>query len=122
MSAPFSRSLRALGAEGAGGSPLVLTVATVLVGVWLAWAAFGRVTVWAVTDDARVEVAAAAHPVTATESGRVEASTVALGRAVAAGEVLVELDRALQERALAEEEARGAALAAELLALRVELD
>lgn len=122
MSAPFSRSLRALGAEGAGGGPVVLAVAIVLLAGWIAWAFFGRVTVWAVTPDARVEVAAAAHPVTATEAGRVEASTLALGRVVAAGEVLVELDRALQERALAEETARRAALEAELGALRVELE
>ena len=59
MSAPFSRSLRALGAEGAGGSPVVLAVATLILLAWGAWALFGRVTVWAVTADARVEVAAA---------------------------------------------------------------
>ncbi len=122
MSAPFSRSLRALGAEGAGASPLVLGVAFLLLVGWLAWAVFGRVTVWAVTTDARVEVAAAAHPVTAMEPGRVEGSTLALGRRVEAGEVLVQLDSALQERALAEETARGDALVAELAAMEVEAE
>ncbi|MES2638398.1 MAG: HlyD family efflux transporter periplasmic adaptor subunit [Myxococcota bacterium] len=122
MSAPFSRSLRALGAEGAGVSPIGLGVAAVLLLAWALWFGFGRVTVWAVTDAARVEVDSAAHPVAATEVGRVVAAHLGLGREVVAGEVLVELDDTLQQHALAEEQARGEALAHALVALRGELD
>ncbi len=121
MSAPFSRSLRALGAEGAGASPLVIGVATALLAAWMGWFGFGRVTVWAVTDAARVEVDGAAHPVAATEQGRVITARLGLGREVVEGEVLVELDHALQQHALEEEQAHQQALDVELAALRGEL-
>jgi membrane fusion protein (multidrug efflux system) len=122
MSAPFSRSLRALGAEGTGGSPVVLAVATLLLVAWTGWFLLGRVTVWAVSDAARVEVDGAAHPVATSEAGRVTDVHLALGAEVAAGDILVELDRAREEHALAEEEAKQRALDAELAALRVELE
>lgn len=77
---------------------------------------------WAVSEDARVEVAAAAHPVAAAEAGRVERLMLELGRRVEAGDVLVELDRAMQEQALAEAVARREALAAERAALQVTAD
>ncbi|MDP2306324.1 MAG: HlyD family efflux transporter periplasmic adaptor subunit [Pseudomonadota bacterium] len=121
MSAPFSRSLRALGAEGAGASPLVIGVAAALLAAWMGWFGFGRVTVWAVTDAARVEVDGAAHPVSATEAGRVVSAHLGLGREVVEGEVLIELDHALQQHALEEEQAHQQALDVELAALRAEL-
>ena len=73
---------------------------------WLAWFGLGRVTVYEVSQRARLEAAVAARDVTSVQPGRLTVSTLQIGRRVQAGDVLVELDTASERLKLDEEVAR----------------
>jgi hypothetical protein len=62
MSATFSHSLRSLGADGFRHSIIGLLFAAVVLGSWLGWAFLARVTLYEVTDTARLEVDREIHP------------------------------------------------------------
>ncbi|MBL8726882.1 MAG: HlyD family efflux transporter periplasmic adaptor subunit [Planctomycetes bacterium] len=92
MPHPFPRSSRRLNLESRSGSWwLPLTLATLLL-VWLLWAALARVTIYAVSDSARLEVLQAACPVETSLAGSVAVTRIVLDASVQAGDVLVELD------------------------------
>jgi membrane fusion protein (multidrug efflux system) len=120
MAVPFSRTLRALEAEGRGRCVPALAV-LVLLGSWAAWGALARVPLWEVTETARLEVASAAHPITAVVGGRVVRTRLRLGQEVRAGEVVLVLDAEADRRALHEKQARRRALGERLTALRREI-
>lgn len=92
MSIPFHRSLRALAADGAHRSRRRLVLSTVLCSAWAVWFLLFRISVYAVSSGARVEVGGAMHPIEPVVDGRVVSSKLALDRQVEAGEVLVQLD------------------------------
>jgi membrane fusion protein (multidrug efflux system) len=121
MPTTFSRTLRSLDADAPSRRRGVLLAAAVLLagGCWLA---FGRVTVYELSGSARVEVRHAAHTVAAAVGGKVRNTYLTLGRQVAAGEVLVELDAEAERLALAERRARLAALTTRRQALRQEIE
>lgn len=121
MSTPFARTTRALASQRATPALLTWGLATAGLLVWGAWFTFGRVTVYEISTRARLEVSQAAHPVTAQVAGRVANNPLAIGTAVRAGEVLVELDAGDATLRWREEEARRAALAAQSAALRQEI-
>ena len=87
---------------------------------WVAWFLLGRVTVYEVTDKARLEVQSAAHPVATQVAGKVIETRLAIGREVQAGDALVVLDSETEQRALRESQTRREALVARLQALRRE--
>jgi membrane fusion protein (multidrug efflux system) len=120
MSATFSRTLRSLQADAPRAGGWLAGAAVLLLG-WAAWLTGEQVPVYEVTDQARLEVTRAAHPVTAAVGGRVVETRLVLGRAVEAGEILVVLDAEAEQRALHEKEARRQALAARSAALRREI-
>ncbi len=101
MSIPFHRSLRSLAADGAHRYRRWLVIAVLLCGVWGAWFLIFRISVYAVSSDARVEVGGAVHPIESEVDGKVVSSALALDRQVEAGEVLVRLDTAALEIELA---------------------
>ncbi|HEX2076084.1 MAG TPA: HlyD family efflux transporter periplasmic adaptor subunit [Longimicrobium sp.] len=117
----FDRTLRSLERPDGRGLTITLAVALALLAAWTAWLFAASVPLYETTDQARVEVEAAAHPVAAAVDGRVVRSGLALGRLVAAGEVLVEIDA--REERLSEEESRArlGALESRTAALRREL-
>ena|SRR5215469_1855504 len=121
MSTVFFRSIRALEADNARRSWLVLLLAAMLLAAWTAWFFLARVAIYEVSDKADVEVDRAAHPVEAQFTGRVVSSQLALDREVHAGEVLVELDADAQQFQLKEERTRRAALAPQVSALEDEI-
>jgi membrane fusion protein (multidrug efflux system) len=88
---------------------------------WAGWFLFARVSLYEVTDAARLEVDREAHPVQAPVSGRVTATRLALGREVQASDPLVELDAKPQHLELEEKETQHAVLEPQLRALRDEL-
>src|SRR3990172_7369090 len=92
MSTPFSRSMRSLELDSFRLTLVALSVAVLLLMGWLAWFFFAEVSLYAVTDTARLEVDQEAHPVEAPVSGRVIMTRLEPGRFVEAGELLVELD------------------------------
>src|SRR5262245_44857057 len=113
MSAPFSHSLRSLHVDGFRPSIIGVFLALTLVGAWSGWACFARVTLYEVTDTARLEVDREVHLIQAATSGRVVATRLTLGGEVQAGEVLVELDTTAEQRRLEEERASMATLSAQ---------
>ena len=121
MSTAFSRSVRSLEADGFRRSIFGFLLVFVLLGAWTAWFFFSRVARYEVTDQARLEVDTAAHPMQATVSGRVIASRLALGTEVHTGDILVELDSTPQRLELMELRARLAAIPPQIESLRDEV-
>jgi multidrug resistance efflux pump len=116
MAATFSRTTRALQADRPRPRVIDFLLAALLA-AWTGWFLLGQVTVYEVTDQARLEVKSAAHPVAAPVTGQIVETSLALGRAVTAGEVLVVFDTEAQRRALREKRTRWAGLAAKRAAL-----
>jgi membrane fusion protein (multidrug efflux system) len=92
MPMAFSRSLRALEAEGFRFTAGAILLGLVLLAGWGSWFFLARVSLYAVTDSARLEVDREAHAIDAPVAGRVVARSLRLGQEVAKGEVLLELD------------------------------
>jgi membrane fusion protein (multidrug efflux system) len=80
------------------------------------------VTVYEVSENARLEVDRAVYPVEAQVDGRILSSRLELGRNVQEGEVLLELDSRGQRLKLQEEQARLETLLPQLDTLRSELE
>jgi multidrug resistance efflux pump len=110
MANPFLRSERSLESDNVRGWAWGLAVVSILLALWLVWFFNARVSVYAVSDSADLEVDRAAHAVEAQFSGRVIASSLLLDREVQAGEILVQLDADAQKLQLNEERTRFAAL------------
>jgi membrane fusion protein (multidrug efflux system) len=106
MPLAFPRTLGRLDSEARGPRALAIAVALVLLGAWTAWFFGARVALYAVSNSARLEVDASPYPVEAPVAGRVVSTTLAMGRVVTAGEVLVELDVRAQDLSVGEEQAR----------------
>ena len=117
MSAPFEKSLRSLSVDDFMG--IVVSIAlTFAVGLlWMTWFTQARVVVYALGERARVEVRYAAHPIDTSAAGRIVALNLSLGRHVAAGEILLELDDENLRFDLAETKARRASIPAQLEAI-----
>ncbi|WP_437947091.1 HlyD family efflux transporter periplasmic adaptor subunit [Sorangium sp. So ce296] len=118
MASPFHRTMRSLELERGARTWLRLAATLAVLGAWAAWMHAARVSVYATTAKARLEVSRMAHRVAAAEAGRVAVVRVELGRDVEPGEVLVELDASVEEKRLEEERTRVAVLAPKLEALR----
>lgn len=103
MASTFFRSVRSLDADNSQRSYLGLALASFLLAAWMIWFFLARVSVYAVTNKADLEVDRAAHPVESAVSGRVVATHLALDQQVKAGAVLVELDSGAQQFQLSEE-------------------
>jgi multidrug resistance efflux pump len=117
MVVTFSRTLRAIETDSVRPRVIGLVSAALLLFGWSAWFAYGRVTVYEVTERALLEVTRAAHPVATRVDGRVVRTSLELGKEVKAGEVLVELDAETERLALDEATARLTGLRAQIEAL-----
>ena len=105
MAAPFSHTLRALAGDRLRPSAAALLGGVALLALWTGWFVFADVAVVESTRLARLEVAHDAHPLETAVAGRVATQSLALGREVRAGEVLVELDATAQRLTLEVEKA-----------------
>ena len=103
MASTFFRSLRSLEADNSQRSYLGFGLAALLLTAWILWFFLARVSVYAVTNRADLEVDRAAHPVESIVVGRVVATHMLLDQEVKAGDVLVELDSGTQQIQLSEE-------------------
>lgn len=121
MSASFSRSLRTLDADSIRRTSAVFVLTLGLLGAWLVWLTASRVTVYASTEAARLEVDRENHPVGVAVGGRVEAVHVTVGQLVRAGDVLLEFDAVSERLARVTEQARLAPAASQVALLREEL-
>ncbi|MFN0241756.1 MAG: HlyD family secretion protein [Planctomycetota bacterium] len=90
--AAFPRTQRSLSRDPSNRSWwMPLSLAGLLI-AWTAWALFARLTVFAVSDHARLEVDQAAYPIEAPVDGRIVATHIVLGSEVRAGDALLDLD------------------------------
>ena len=89
-----------------------------MLGAWLAWFLLVKVTVYEVSQAARLEVERAAHPVATLIAGKIISTSLRLGKRVETGEVLMELDARTERLRLEEEEARLKAIPPQLDALK----
>jgi len=121
MSLAFTHSLLAMRADGGRRTLLALLGSGLLLAGWLTWFFLARLTVYEVSQAARVEVRHAAHTVGAPVSGRVVATHLALGRQVQAGDVLVELETSSLKLEREETKTRLAGLSGQLGPLREQL-
>lgn len=118
----FQQIKRSLHSDSGSKPAAVIAVATVLLGMWTAWAFCARVTRYEVSDSARLEIDAAAYPVQVVASGRLRAVHLNLGQLVEAGDVLLEFDDQNERLALAEARTRLATLNPQIAALHAELE
>lgn len=89
-------------------TPAVLLGATALFGIWLLWASVAKVSLYAVSADARVERENATHAISSPFLGRVVRAELAIERRVRRGELLVELDSRAEQLQLLERRAEQA--------------
>ena len=121
MAIPFARSMRSLEADSFRLSGTMLAVAGLLLAAWCGWFFLAEVSLYEVSEAARVEVAAASHPVAAPVAGRIVATHVALGQEVQAGDLLLELEARTEAIELEEERSTRAANQSELGELHREM-
>lgn len=118
MPSPFSSLLRSVQADGYRPSLTALLAGVGLLLLWGGWLLGVRVPVHAASSEARLVVSVEAHPVESPVGGRISSlQKLVLGRAVEAGEVLVELESDEQRLLLLESKARQAGLIAQRTAL-----
>ncbi len=117
----FPRTLRWLRRDASERSLWMPLALALLLAAWLAWSFLARVTVYAVSDAARLEVATAAFPIESPVEGRVTATHVVLGAEVRAGDALLELDAEPLRLEMRELEAKREGGRAELAPLEAEV-
>jgi len=121
MGTPFERSLRSLKTDGFRGVALGFVCAGALLTAWGAWFVFGRISLYEVTDVARLEVAESVQLLDSRVEGRVVDVHLDLGRAVKAGDILIELDADEERLRLNEEQSQDAALSTQITAIEAEV-
>jgi membrane fusion protein (multidrug efflux system) len=117
MPSPFRRTLRSLDADGTRGWTIRVVVVLLLLAAWGAWFALARVSVYAVTPQARIEAEEAAHPLEAPVAGRITAVSAGLEDWVERDQVLFELDSSVQRRLLDAQRALRASISTQIEAV-----
>lgn len=116
----FSRTMRALDADGMSPALLGVILIAGLGGVWSSWLVVARVPVYQLSEAARLELESI-HPVASPVAGRVVSSALALGREVRAGDVLLEVEAERERLETAEERMRLASVSDEIQELHHEI-
>jgi membrane fusion protein, adhesin transport system len=122
LSTSFSKTTRSLAADSSRYVLIALVIAGLVLLAWLLWFGLGRVTVYEVSKQARLEVGSAPRDVTPVQAGRLSKSRLVIGQPVSAGDVLVELDAQAQLLRLAEASARLRTYPVRAQSLRREID
>ncbi len=92
MSTTFTNTIRSLKSDRSYLKGTGLVLAVIVLGAWIAWFCWGRVSVYEFTESARLEVSSRVRPVVALVPGQVVHTQMSLGKTVQAEEVLVQLD------------------------------
>ncbi|HEY0683277.1 MAG TPA: HlyD family efflux transporter periplasmic adaptor subunit [Steroidobacter sp.] len=121
MATSFSRTCRSLSNDSSRYALLIWGLAAALLVAWLCWLSLANVTTYELSMSARLEVAQAAHPISALLPAKILSTSVRLGKRVEAGEVLVEFDASSERLRLEEEEARLRSIPPQLQALEKQL-
>ncbi|HEX8772653.1 MAG TPA: HlyD family efflux transporter periplasmic adaptor subunit [Pyrinomonadaceae bacterium] len=113
----FAHFLRSLEADNFSRSAATLLFAFFLLGAWTAWLILARVTLYEVSDAARLEADQAGYTLEASVPGRVVSANLTVGKEVKAGDVLAQLDTSEQRLQLDEERTRLASITPQIQAL-----
>jgi membrane fusion protein (multidrug efflux system) len=114
--------MRRLEADGSRRTFVLLGIISLLIVVWSTWLLKARVSVYASTGVARLEVSRENHPVDAPVVGRVSAAHLVAGQRVEAGDLLLELDANPERLERTEAMAKLAPSALQLRSLEDELN
>jgi multidrug resistance efflux pump len=117
----FSRTMRCVHASKSRGSILIVFLIALIFGSWAIWALQARISLYEVSDTARLEVVSAGHPIESPIVGRIVANHLVVGQFVQRGQVLVELDADTQQLQLQEEKTSASALSTNIVSLNNEL-
>lgn len=88
----FARTLRAIERANTGFLSWITGAALVLVAAWICWLLFARTTLYVLSDTCRFEASRNPMPVMAPVDGVVTYSELTLGRTIAPGDILFQLD------------------------------
>jgi membrane fusion protein (multidrug efflux system) len=121
MATTFERTIGALRGDGFRRSISLLAVVSLLIGVWAFWLFRAEVTLYEVSDRARVEVDQAAHVVQAPIAGRIVSSHLVMGQEVEAGDILAEIDSRVEQLRIQEEQTRLRVVAPQVESLQAEV-
>jgi len=113
--------MRRLEADSGRGTLFLLCIASALIGIWAVWLLTARVSVYASTGVARLEVSRENHPVDSPVVGLVSATHLVTGQRVTAGDLLLELDANPQRLERSEAIAKIAPSAEQIRSLEDEL-
>jgi multidrug resistance efflux pump len=121
MPPPFRRTAAALGGESPRLRWSVFAIAVALAGAWAVWFVTARVTIYATSEDARLEIDRAPHPVEATVGGRVIEAAIRVGQQVKRGDTLIALDPQAQSLQVGEARTRVSGLRPQLERVHAEV-
>jgi len=122
MPTAFTRTLKSLDSDAGCWSVVGIAAATLIAAGGALWMASAPITLYEVTNSARIELNEGVYPVASPVAGRVIRSRLAIGREVAEGEVLVEIDSASEQLEIREQQARQQALRVQAQALAAQID
>ena len=101
----FARTWRLLTVEKLRKSAGAIPALVLLFGAWLVWLGVGKISIYATSQNARIEAARYPEPIQASVDGVVISCNLALGQRVHDGEVLVRLNAQQYEIQLGEAQA-----------------
>ncbi len=106
MATPFVRTLRSIKQDNSSFALLTWALVLLLFGAWLAWFMLIRISVYEVSQTARLQVEHASHPVSNAIAGTIVSSKLRLGAQVQQGDILLELEANNERLRLHEEQTR----------------
>src|SRR5262245_12888372 len=121
MGSPFSSSMRSLAKDRLSPSVLMVSIATLMLGLWATWMFSARIKVYEMSDSGRIEVDTALYPISSPVSGKVTAIHLAVGQEVRQGDLLVEFESEDEKLRMDEAGKQLSALPPQIGALRDEV-
>lgn len=122
MMQPFIHTLRSLKADSGSGAYWGLLGVLILMGGLTTWLFGARIAVYEVSSKTRLELAGSAVTVYSEVPGKLSLIGAKLGQTVRAGDLLFELDSAVEQRRLGSARTRLAALGPRIAETQKELD
>lgn len=110
-----------MNADGSRTAHLIWTLSGLLLVAWGGWFLFSSVTVYVTSEKLRLESKQAPHQIEAQISGQILSTSLAIGKHVKAGDLVVEIDATAERHRLDEEKAHYAATIERIAAMSREI-
>jgi len=121
MSTPFTHTVRSLKHDSSTHALLIIALVLLMLGAWLAWFLVTPVSVYEVSQAARLQVEHASHPVSNAVEGTIVSNRLRLGAKVKQGDILLELAATRERLRLQEEQTRLEGIAPQIRALEKQI-